>query len=344
MELSQFYNLPFTKSAAEYVDGLDVELLDIVYKNVYDMALNRAESRIVQALEGDIEKPIFADSQITEMEVELLSYPIARLLLSCIGDLYAIRRYALKEAKSSGEFLKGVLSKMDKGKASSFLEELAHELGVRVEYAEEAPQISLTSYLRYASHIHEPRWKLVNREVDRGMVVVRKEEMIRLLQEAMRAKVEEGMPLSVPPEVCRRLSVRIGRIKTLLEEKKARFEQENVRGPERAYPPCIREAMRLAREGMNLPHSQRFALTSFLLTIGWSVQEVVELFASSPDFDEKMATYQVEHIAGATGTTYTPPSCATMQTYGNCIGKDELCVRVSHPLAYYRWRVKKEGK
>jgi len=340
MELSQFYN----KSAAEYVDSLDVELLDIVYKNVYDIVLNRAESRIVQALEGDIEKPLFADSQITEMEVELLSYPIARLLLSCIGDLYAIRRYALKEAKSSGEFLRSTLSKMDEEEALSFLEELAHELGVRVEHMEGGSRMSLTSYLKYASHIHEPRWKLVNREVDRGMVVVRRDEMIRLLQEAIRTRVEGGMPLSVPPEVCRRLSVRIGRIRALLEEKKARFEQENVRGPERAYPPCIREAMRLAREGMNLPHSQRFALTSFLLTIGWSVQEVVELLASSPDFDEKMTTYQVEHIAGSTGTTYTPPSCATMQTYGNCMGKDELCARVSHPLAYYRWRVKKEGE
>jgi len=339
MELSQFYNLPFTKSAAKYVDSLDVELLDIVYKSAYDMPLNRAESRIVQALEGDIEKPKFADSEITEMEVELLSYPIARLLLSCIGDLYAIRRYALKEAKSSDEFLRNILSTMDKEEAQSFLEELARELGVGVKHVGESALMSLTSYLRYASHIHEPRWKLVNREVERGMVVVRREEMLRLLQEAVRMKVEEGMPLTVPSEVCKRLSMRIGRIRALLEEKKARFE-ESVRGPERTYPPCIREAMRLAREGMNIPHSQRFALTSFLLTIGWSVQEVVELFASSPDFDEKMATYQVEHIAGSTGTVYTPPSCATMQTYGNCIGKDELCARVSHPLTYYRRRVK----
>ncbi len=338
MELFQFYNLPFTKSAAQYVDSSDVKLLDVVHNPfIYGRVVSRAESRITQALLGDIEKPKFAQDEEVRMEEELLSYPVARLLLSCIGDRYAIRRYALKEAKSSTEFLKDVLYEMDTKTQSVFLSLLASELGLEVGSAEENGLfMPLSFYLRYASHIHEPEWKLVNRHVANGMVLVQSRELMRLMQEAIRAKVEDGMPLEVPPEICKRLLVYIGRIKEILAERKAMFEQVHVRGPERIYPPCMREAMRLVREGMNLPHSQRFALTSFLLTIGWSVEEVARLFASSPDFDERLATYQIEHIAGATGTRYTPPSCATMQTYGNCIGKDKSCAGVSHPLTYYR--------
>ena len=376
MELSQFYNLPFTKSAAEYVDSSEVGLLDVIQNPLmYGQVLSRAESRLEQALVGNIEKPDFAEGEEGKMDVELLSYPLARLLLSCTGDKYAIRRYALKEAKSSTELLERKLSKMGREETSLFLSQLAADLGLELEPTRGGGLfMPVPFYLRCAGYIHEPEWKLVNRHVSSGMVLVPSGELekfvdvvtkrtrgkarvqdggkakeqvqsydaiIRLLQEAIRAKVEEGMPIEVQKGICKMLSVHIGKIKQVLAEKRARFEQMNVRGPEGIYPPCMREAMRLAREGMNLPHSQRFALTSFLLTIGWSVEEVVGLFASSPDFDEKLATYQIEHIAGSTGTTYTPPSCATMQTYGNCIGKDAGCAGANHPLTYYRWQLRR---
>ena len=105
------------------------------------------------------------------------------------------------------------------------------------------------------------------------------------------------------------------------------------------FPPCMVCALSNARTGVNLPHSMRFALTSFLLNVGMSAEGVIELFRASPDFDEERTKYQVMHIRGATGTVYKSPSCATMATYGNCIGKETLCDRVSHPLGYYRKKV-----
>jgi DNA primase large subunit len=91
-------------------------------------------------------------------------------------------------------------------------------------------------------------------------------------------------------------------------------------------------------KGINLAHSARFALVSFLLQINMTPDEVIALFATSPDFDQDRTRYQVEHIAGATGTRYKPPACATMATYGNCPGEDDLCRRIRHPLSYYERR------
>ena len=72
MELFQFYNLPFTKSAAQYVDSSDVKLLDVVHNPfIYGRVVSRAESRITQALLGDIEKPKFAQDEEVRMEEEL---------------------------------------------------------------------------------------------------------------------------------------------------------------------------------------------------------------------------------------------------------------------------------
>ena len=106
----------------------------------------------------------------------------------------------------------------------------------------------------------------------------------------------------------------------------------------------VLHAISNVRAGVNLAHSMRFALVSFLLNIGMNIDGIIELFKVSPDFDEERTRYQVNHIHGATGTTYTSPSCATMITYGNCYGKEALCDRISHPLSYYRkkaWILKK---
>ncbi|MDD4653594.1 MAG: DNA primase regulatory subunit PriL, partial [Methanothrix sp.] len=93
-------------------------------------------------------------------------------------------------------------------------------------------------------------------------------------------------------------------------------------------------------KGTNLAHSARFALVSFLLQISMTPEEVVSLFHTSPDFDEERTRYQVEHIAGASGTSYKPPAFATMATYGNCPGEDELCRKIRHPLSYYERRMR----
>jgi hypothetical protein len=59
----------------------------------------------------------------------------------------------------------------------------------------------------------------------------------------------------------------------------------------------------------NLAHSARFALTSLLLYIDMSVDQVVGLFNNSPDFDQEKIRYQVEHIAGSSGTKKTAILC-----------------------------------
>jgi DNA primase large subunit len=94
----------------------------------------------------------------------------------------------------------------------------------------------------------------------------------------------------------------------------------------------------------NLVHLARFALVSFLIQINISVDQIVGLFNTSPDFDQEKTRYQVEHIAGASGTKYQPPSCATMATYGNCPGEDDLCRIIRHPLSYYERRIKQVGR
>ncbi len=106
------------------------------------------------------------------------------------------------------------------------------------------------------------------------------------------------------------------------------------------FPPCISEYLKLMREGVNLPQMARFTLVSFLHKVGMSSTEVIALFRSAPDFNEKITTYQVNHITGQiSGTVYSPPKCAVLLSNHICFkGEDPLCNQewLKHPLRYYQ--------
>jgi DNA primase large subunit len=72
------------------------------------------------------------------------------------------------------------------------------------------------------------------------------------------------------------------------------------------------------------------------------LEEIVKLYTTTTDFDEKLTKYQVEHIAGLVGgkTKYKPLNCGRMKTHGLCPGGEKLCEKVKSPLAYYRLKMK----
>ena len=87
----------------------------------------------------------------------------------------------------------------------------------------------------------------------------------------------------------------------------------------------------------NVPHMGRFAIVSFLHHISLGNEEIYRVFGDVPDFAADITKYQIDHITGTTSATeYTPPECSTMKSYGLCPGPDRLCLKIKHPLSYYR--------
>jgi len=335
MDVFKFAYFPFVNGAVKYVEALDFKLDELFTERAFEQVRERGKNRVLEAIGDGIAEEVYPD--LVSAEKELLSYPVARILVSCINDNYLIRRYALAEAKSAYERVKEL--------SDNDLREFADDFNIAAVVDERAAILHFTDYIRYAHVIHEHRWKLVNRNMDHGMITLIKEDFSRILEEAVRKRIESSLPLDVPPHICTALQNYLVEIRDSLKARKSEFSIEEFSEvmPD-CFPPCMVHALSNAQAGVNLPHSMRFALTSFLLNIGMNVEGIIELFKVSPDFDEERTRYQVMHIHGATGTTYTSPSCATMITYGNCYGKEALCERISHPLSYYRrkaWMLKK---
>lgn len=335
MDVFKFAYFPFLDGAVKYVEALDFKPDELFSERAFEQVRQRGKERVLSAIREGIAKNEYTDA--VSAEKELLSYPVARILVSCINDNYLIKRYSLAEAKSAFEKLKEL--------SGDELKELAEDFKIEARL-DERVVVHFTDYIRYANVIHEHRWKLVNRNMEHGNVTLTKEDFSRILEEAIRKRIESNLPVNVPPKLCGKLQSHLEEIRDALTSRKSEFSIEEFREimPD-CFPPCMVHALSNAKAGVNLPHSMRFALTSFLLNIGMKAEGIIDLFKVSPDFDEERTRYQVMHIQGSTGTTYTSPSCATMITYGNCFGKDAMCDRISHPLTYYRrkaWMLKKE--
>ena len=342
---------PFLSAASKHVEESGVTLEDLISSAVFERARLRGKERIIEAIRGGaVRKPaIISDAQ---SEMELLSYPYARILLSCIGDEYLIRRYALSEAKAAHEkILASTYS------SSDIIYELSKEFGIRVDFLpgdREQVQMPFVDYLRFTANLRDKRWKLVNRGLEKGRVKLRKSEFVRIIQEAIHERIKKDLPLAVPADLCESLRRYTEAIEIELKERRKKVGENGFDASSdlrvkdlNCFPPCITVILSNLKEGVNVPHTGRFAVTAFLLNIGLTIDEILEIYKNSPDFNEEKTRYQVEHIAGTDtgdlGTTrYTAPSCETMRTYGNCanVKSDDVCEKINHPLSYYKLKLK----
>ncbi|SFM88385.1 DNA primase regulatory subunit PriL [Methanolobus profundi] len=328
MDEKDFALYPYISGASLHVKSLGMSLDRLVTSRAMESARVRGKERVLQAIEGELTKPNISSSDEQKILLELLSYPFSRILVSCIDDAFLTRRYCLAEAVASYRLLK--MQKHD------FLMEFASDFEVYPDESETGFKLHFSSYIRMASSLKAMEWKLVNRKLRHGNVNVSKEELARLLQELIKTRVEHNLPMAVPDELAEKCEPYLKEIREFLEERKSTFGESEFESVETdLFPPCVTHAIANTQAGVNLAHSMRFAMTAFLLTIGMSVDDIINMFGTSPDFDVEKARYQVEHIAGSSGTHYKPPSCSTMQTYGNCYAPDDMCKKISHPLNYY---------
>ncbi len=201
---------------------------------------------------------------------------------------------------------------------------------------------------------NDPNWKLINRYVVKGYVLLRYNDLIRLVEEAAEKKILEV--LSHLKE-----NIIIGKkIQSYLENKLSNLIKRYSRtcyspmsshtSYEGKYPPCIESILNEIRNGGNPSHAARFTLAAFMLralvefhgkSIEEAVEEVVNLFRTVADFDERKTRYQVMHIAGLVGGRkfYMPPNCDELISLGLC-PVNGAC-NVKNPLVAYAKSLRK---
>ncbi len=332
MELPRLAMYPFLPEAVARIrsDGLSLEDLMAL-----DVPRRAGYERVLEALENG-----FIDEHPMQREedayTELLSYPVGRMLVSCVGDNYLVRRYAVAEAKAA--------SRRFMGEDLGFLILVAGHYGLDVE-ADGGLRLPFPQFLAATRSIRAKEWKLVNQALEDGHVLLTRHRFIRILEERIRQRIEEELPLPVNREILAAFKEEAGALKSLLKEKKRRYQADEIAHVSITnLPPCMQHLLAMVQNGENVPHMGRFALTAFLNHIGLDSDAIFRIYSTFPDFDERQTRYQIDHITGViSGTEYTPPECSTMVSYGICYNPDDLCAQdwMKHPLTYYRTKARR---
>ena len=322
---------PFLKESAKYLKDQGITLDALVSGRAYESARLRGRDRVLEVLDGNM---ILDHPMATEIEatLELLSYPVARMIVSAVADPMFVKRYAIAEAKRARRWLKA--ADLD------FVIKAAAELGLEVSKDDGGLAVDFTDFLRYSSGMRSKEWKLINQSVKNGMVVLNSYKVTRLIEQMIADRIASELPLEVNDDIIAAYSSTVDDIRTALEEeKKSRQAKDMGKVSIVRFPPCMRKLLAMMQAGENVPHSGRFALVTFLHALGMESEDILHVFSTAPDFDESKAMYQIKHIVGETsGTEYTTPECSTMKSYGICFDPDSLCNQewMTHPLKYYR--------
>ena len=199
--------------------------------------------------------------------------------------------------------------------------------------------IGVADYLRRSVHIADPAWKIVNRRVHGGGVVVKLGELLRLARHDIFSLIERDVAATrVDKAAGKALEIHVRNI-----ARDARYNDEAVReatatAGTAGRPPCVTEAIASLARAENLPHHGRLLVASYMLRTGMSRDDVSALFRNAPDYSEEVTRKQVGHVANG---QYMPHSCEKLESLGLC-RRVPACGAIRNPVQF-RMPQKKAG-
>ena len=326
---------PFIADAGQYLKdkgfsleqfGTDPDLKQLIDK-AYDRILVAADGKIYNSdLDGD------HVSKEAALPREVFSFLLAIVLLKLSGMHTLIKRFALAEARRAEKYLeKDLASISDETKKELAIRIIGDLFSVQVEKLNDYFVISVSDYLKHSINFHEREWKLINRRVENGHVFLSPHETVRLIRKELGTYINSKIINAKTPTMIPGFEDSVNKL-VLLSKK---FTTYTVTTGE--YPPCIKHAIDVLEKGENLPHSGRFMLAAFLLSKGQTVQQIAPLFKNAPDYNERVTLYQLNHLAGTSGsgTQYSCPSCEKLKTQSLCFAIPE-CDNIINPLQFGR--------
>jgi len=270
-------------------------------------------------------------------ELEAISYFIAILIVRGTENRYIYYMYADAESKRAYRILL-----RDKDESLGIL---AEHLGLPIKYDNEkrSYRVPFIHYIKLTYRFLSPYWRPYYNLVLKGNILIDKKSAARILSEVSKEIVIDEIDriTFVPDRIMSYSEKLLSELSDIIERidqstKIASYiSTKNIN----YYPPCIRWMINNIATG--LPHIARFTLVTFLNKMGYSIEEITDLFSRTPDYNMERTKYQVEHICGLRGSRkiYSVPSCRTLKSYNLCF-PDNICSFIKHPLQYIS-RVKK---
>ncbi|MFB5624050.1 MAG: DNA primase [Nitrosopumilus sp.] len=300
---------PFLADAGQYLKDQGFSLEQFGSDPDLKQLIEKAYERILVAADGKIYKSDLDGDHVSKeaaLPREVFSFLLAIVLLKLSGMHTLIKRFALAEARRAEKYLEKDLANIsDESKNQLAIRVIDDLFSVQVEKSDDYFIIPVSDYLKHSINFHEREWKLINRHVENGQVFLSPHETVRLIRKELGTYINSKIINAKTPTMIPGFEDSVNKLVSLSKK----FTTYTVTTGE--YPPCVKHAIDILEKGENLPHSGRFMLATFLLSKGQTVQQIAPLFKNAPDYNERVTLYQLNHLAGTSGsgTQYSCPSC-----------------------------------
>jgi DNA primase large subunit len=328
---------PFLADAGQYLKDKGFTLEQLGTDPDLKQLINKAFNRIEVAADGKVYHSDLIGDQVSKESVlplEVFSFLLAIILLKLAGTTTLIKRFALAEARRAEKYLEKDLANIsDESKKQLAVRIIDDLFSIQIKKQGDFFVIPVSDYLKHSINFHEREWKLINRHVENGRVFLSPHETVRLIRQELGKYISSKIINAKTPPMISGFEEPVNKL-ILLSKK---FTNYTVTTGE--YPPCIKHAIEILEKGENLPHSGRFMIATFLLAKGKTVEQIAPLFKNAPDYNERITLYQLNHLAGTSGsgTHYSCPSCEKLKTQNLCFAIPE-CNDIINPLQFGKRR------
>ncbi len=328
---------PFLADAGQYLKDKGFTLQQFGTDPDLRLSVDKALNRVLVSADGKIYKSDLIDGEASKeyiLEREVFSFLLAIVLLKLTGMTTLIKRFALAEARRAEKFLEKDLGNIsDESKKELAIKIIDDLFSIQIKKQNDFFIIPIANYLTHSINFHEREWKLINRHVENGFVFLTSHETVRLIRKELGNYISSKILNAKTPSMISGFEEPVEKLISLSKK----FVTHTVSTGE--YPPCIKHAIEVLEKGENLPHSGRFMLATFLLAKNQPVEQIAPLFKNAPDYNERVTLYQLNHLAGSSGsgTQYACPSCEKLKTQNLCFAIPE-CDNIFNPLQFGKKR------
>jgi len=143
---------PFLKTGLDLLEALNLQLDDLAGP-IYTKVVDRAKERVLQAItQGEV------STELADPQTELLSYPIAAMFVTLVGDQFLNRRYALSEAVRAYNLLQAEYEDKLIQIAQNEFHWTIRKDPESIDGVMHNLKMGFKDYLRVAAGFHEAKW------------------------------------------------------------------------------------------------------------------------------------------------------------------------------------------
>jgi DNA primase large subunit len=208
-------------------------------------------------------------------------------------------------------------------------------------------EMSFDNYVRIASCSPIESSRLMYNNVEQGSTIISLPRFFEPLESYIKSIMMEDLPYNLDDTIQQKFEEENveTKIRENISEDSFSFEIDEVDSD--LFPPIIQNLLSRVKSNERVNHNGRFTLGSFLVNIGMTNDEIVDILDVNDSFGEEPTRYQLRDIRDGRSSDnepYAPPSYSKIKSWGIEWDEDSLEEKVAHPLNYYKLKLKQKNQ